>query len=220
MFPVRCSVIRQSESIPLAETLPAAIVCIQLSSCPQVHDFFKMVVVFLTNSAAMKDKKRHTKEWLLQHTSQNHRWQTASVWASVCTIVNADSISHCNEHKLPVLEHHFIFRMLHFRLSTAHSQDFLVHLLRLLFRVFFLPPPCSSESCVLRATYFLWSYDNKLNQRSAQSCTTHSSFSLPTQSLLSLTLHFNSTQSSMCHISPQLVNHFYADTAGTLYHIL
>ena len=65
-----------------------------------------------------------------------------------------------------------------------------------------------SYSCVLHAAYFLRSYDNKLNQRFARSATAHSSFSLPAEPLLSLALHSNATQSPICHISPQLVNHF------------
>lgn len=135
-------------------------------------------------------------QWLKQATSVTESTVNFLFW-------NTISFSGC-----------YIFLFLRFS-----SQDCLL-CYSLPFRVFSLPAPSCSYSCVLRATYFLQSYDNKLNQRFAWCSTTHSSFSLPSKPLLSFTLLSNATQSSMCHISPQLVNHFYTGTVGTFYHIL
>lgn len=130
-------------------------------------------------------------------------------------MVNTGNICHRISSELPVLEHNFFFRMSHFPLSTARLTGLSASLVSTLWGLFPLPAPTRSYSCVLHAAYFLRSYDNKLNQRFARSSTAHSSFSLPAEPLLSLTLHRSATQSSMCHISPQLVNQFYTGTAGT-----
>lgn len=114
------------------------------------------------------------------------------------------SVHLCGYHRqhlyseLPVLEHKFFFRMSHFPLSPARLTGLSASLVSAALSCLY--------SCVLHAAYFLRSYDNKLNQRFAQSTTTHSSFSLPAEPLLSLTLHSNATQSPICHILLSLWN--------------
>lgn len=50
------------------------------------------------------------------------------------------------------------------------------------------------------------SYDN-VRKKKKETCTTHSSLSLPTKFFLSLLLYWNPTHTFKCHVSPQLVNH-------------
>lgn len=76
------------------------------------------------------------------------------------------------------------------------SQDCLLLVVSSLQGLFPPSPLSCSYSCILHATYFGQSYDNKLNQRF--SGTTHS-FSLPTKSLLSLTLRWK--RHTVIHVS-------------------
>lgn len=95
--------------------------------------------------------------------------------AAVCTTLATPLRLHS---ELPVLEHILFFRMSHFPPCPTRLAAPSVSLA--------CKALSCSYSCVLRATYFLQFYDNKLSQQFARSSTAHSSFSLPTGPLVSI----------------------------------
>lgn len=149
------------------------------SGCPQVH---QNAYSHPENDASIKERERKKGRDTTQMINKT------GLKVDLCW--NKTQATSLTESKVNFLFwNNFFFRMLHFPLSVAQLRGLSASLISARQGLFPLPALSYSDSFIHHATYFLRSYDNKLNQRFVRNSTTHSSFSLPSESLLSLTLH-------------------------------